>query len=98
MSNIVKIVSKPECPYCVKAKAFLDDIGINYSCITLNPNDIDYKQQRDYYFNTYNHKSFPLIFIGDIFLGGFKELSTSYETLRLHDLCADIGISIEYDF
>lgn len=94
----IKIISKPKCPYCVKAKAFLDNIDVSYNCVTLNPEDDDYTTQRDYYFNTYNHKSFPLIFVGDVFLGGFKELSTSYETLRFHQLCADIGINIEYDF
>lgn len=97
ISNIT-IISKTECPYCIKAKLFLDNINIKFDTISLEPSDEKYIEMRDFYFNKYNHKSFPLIFIGETFIGGYKELEKSYETLRFHDLCSKIGINVNYDF
>lgn len=94
----IKIYSKVGCPYCVKAKSFLSDLNITYNEIVLDPLNGNYTSDRDYIFNTFGHKSFPIIFVGDTLLGGYLDLVRSYDTLLLHSLCSKYNIHIPFDF
>jgi glutaredoxin len=94
----VTIHSKPGCTYCDKAKDLLTTLNVPFIVNTLEPDEPDYQEKRDALFNNYNHRSFPLILIGDVFLGGFVELQNAYSTLKLHELAARIGIEIPMDF
>ena len=94
----VIIYSKPGCSYCDKAKIMMKEIQLPYEEVVLKPEDADYTQKRDNLFSQYNHKSYPIIIVGGIFVGGYSELVHSYDTLKLHSLCADIGIDIPFEF
>lgn len=94
----ITIHSKRGCIYCDKAKNLLTSLNVPFIMDTLNPDDDEYQQKRDALFDKYNHRSFPLILIGDVFLGGFTELQNAYSTLRLHELAASINIDIPMDF
>ena len=95
----VKIYSKDGCIYCVKAKDFFDDLGVKYTEIKLDPSKKDeYKKERDRLIKETNHKTFPWIFIGDTFIGGFTDLKHKHSTLKLEDDLRKIGIEIDMDF
>ena len=90
--------TKPGCKYCDLSKTFLNDKNIPYTPINYDPLLENYDLLKSELMNKTNHYTFPLIFIGDTFVGGYSELVHAYETCKLHDLCRQIGIHIEYDF
>jgi glutaredoxin len=94
----ITVLSKIGCIYCDKTKYFLDELSVPYTVITLDPTTPEYIEQRDALFTKYNHKSFPLIIVGNTFIGGYTELQNSYATLQLHELTEQIGITIPIDF
>jgi len=94
----VQIFSKVGCPFCIKTKDFLNNINVPFQEIVLDPSNPNYVKDRNHLFNTFGHKSFPVIFINASLLGGFTELNHSYNTLNLHKLCKEININIPYDF
>lgn len=65
----VKIYTKPDCPYCSKAKALLDMLGLEY---------IELVKDRDFNGHAYKDRLWPtypcVVIDGDI-IGGYKELS-----------------------
>lgn len=94
----ITVFSKIGCIYCDKAKYFLDELNVPYKIITLVPDTPEYIEQRDALFIKYSHKSFPLVIVGDTFIGGYTELQNSYATLHLHQLAQQIGITIPIEF
>jgi glutaredoxin 3 len=92
------IHSKSGCSYCVKAKEFMTTNNIPYEEIYYDADSEDYQDKKDELLSRTNHKTFPQIFVGDTFIGGYTELISSYSTLKLHELCKEIGIELEYDF
>lgn len=98
MDNQIVVFSKPGCPYCYKAKVFLNNLDLPFKEISLNPSEDNYTYKRDKLFNYYNHRSYPIIVINNNLLGGYSELVHSYNTLRLHKLCSQIGLHIPFDF
>jgi glutaredoxin len=92
MDNKIVIFSKPGCPYCAKAKTFLNSHNLSYTEISLNPNENNYEYKKYRLFNHYNHKSYPVIVIDNQLLGGYSELINAYNTFKLHKMCNDIGI------
>ncbi len=94
----ITVFSKKGCVYCDKAKHLLNELQVPCKIEMLEPDDKDYASKRDTLFSTYNHKSFPLIVIGDVFLGGFTELQNAVATLQFHELAKKIGIEVPMDF
>jgi glutaredoxin len=94
----VVIHTKSGCPYCDKAKLFFEENKIPYQEEHYDTNNDDYQQKRDLLLGKTHHKTFPQIFVGDTFIGGYTELMNAFSTLRLHDLLQDIGISLDLDF
>jgi glutaredoxin 3 len=92
------IYSKPECPFCDKAKLFFEELSLPYEYIMLDPSSADYEARRDELKASTCHRSFPFVYIGDEFVGGFTELIQAHRTNRLHELCERIGLSLAYDF
>lgn len=92
--NII-VYSKPGCPYCQSAKTLLHSLHLPFSEIQLNPLDSDYSQKRDTLFKHFKHYSYPIILVGNKLVGGYSELVHSYDTLKLHSLCADIGLRVK---
>ena len=98
MSTQVIIHSKTNCPYCVKAKDFFKEKSIPFEEIIYDPTLPDYEERKNELVEKTNFRTFPQIYIGPEFLGGFSDLTDAYSTLRLHKLCENIGINIEVDF
>lgn len=77
--NEIKIYSKNPCPYCVRAKNLLQDLGLKYTEIDMT-NKIDELQELK---NKTGHKTVPQIFIGQTFVGGFTELQALHDSGQL---------------
>jgi thioredoxin reductase (NADPH) len=65
----VKIYSRDDCPYCVKAKNYFSRKNITYQ---------EYKVgadlTREEYYSTTGMKTVPAIYIDDKLIGGFNDL------------------------
>jgi glutaredoxin len=84
--------------YCDKAKDFMKDFSIPYSEVKMDPDSDTYASERDDLVAKTKQNTFPFIFVGDAFVGGYTELVRSFETLKFHQLCKNIGIELEMDF
>jgi len=91
----VIIHTKPGCPSCDKAETLLRDNGIPYTKVKYYPESADYTERRDAMFDLHGHRSFPNIFIGDAFVGGFAELKAMASTNRLEEMLTAAGISVQ---
>ena len=94
----VTIHSKTNCPYCVKAKDFFKEKNIQYEEIIYNPDLETYEDLKNELVAKTNFKTFPQIFVGTNFIGGYTDLVQAHSTTKLHELLKEIGIEIEYDF
>jgi len=100
-SPCIIVYCKDFCQYCTKAKDFLVKNKIPYHEVHLDTNDEEkYIQERDDLIARAggHHKTFPFIFVGKSFLGGYTDLIRAYDTLKLHELCTKEGQPLEYDF
>lgn len=66
----VRIYTKSNCPFCVRAKALLSRKGVAYEEIDAEGND----QLRVWLAETTGQKTLPQIFAGDRSLGGFSDV------------------------
>lgn len=69
--NPVRMYTTLVCPYCMRAKALLKDVGvsdINEIRIDLDPT------QRDAMIASTGRRTVPQIFIGEVHVGGFDDL------------------------
>ena len=99
MSELI-VYSKEDCNYCIKAKEFLNNNKIQYKELKLNKNDINDMNIIKDLKEKYNHNTFPFILVQlkneqDVFIGGYNELQTAYNTMYLHKY---IDIEDEYVF
>jgi len=69
MADVV-IYTKPGCPYCVSAKALLDDKGVDYQEIVAS-NDPEKKAEM---VQKSGRMTFPQVFINDRHIGGCDDL------------------------
>jgi len=70
IGNVV-IWSKPDCPYCVRAKTALSKNGIYYEEKVL---DRDFT--REHLLETYpTAKTFPVIVVDGFYIGGYSQLA-----------------------
>lgn len=90
----VLVHGKPGCKYCDLAEDLLKSIFVPYTKVMYSPDDPEYADRRDFLFDVNNHHSFPHIFVGTKFLGGYTELKKAYENGVLEKLLKDIGIDL----
>ncbi len=66
----ITIYTKPYCPYCIRAKALLDDKGVDYQEIeaAFDP------ALRDEMIGRSGRTTYPQIFIGDRHIGGCDDM------------------------
>jgi len=82
MSSV--IYSKPDCPYCVKAKALLDETRIPYKEIVIGKDITVERLFEEFKLNGQPQpKSAPQIILHGKYVGGFKELQQYYEDCDL---------------
>ncbi len=76
------IYSKVPCPYCVAAKNFLKDKGIEFleKDLTDEPNEMMRLK------NETGWRTFPMIFINDKMIGGYQDLKALDESGELDKL------------
>jgi glutaredoxin 3 len=66
----VKVYTKSNCAYCVRAKALLDRKGIAYEEIDAGHDDA----LRSWLVETTGQRTVPQIFVGERSLGGFSDI------------------------
>lgn len=71
----VEVISKDNCPYCVKAKQLLEKLNIEYIEKKIGK-DITREELLE---RVPNARSVPQIFIGTQNIGGYQELATYIE-------------------
>lgn len=79
----VTIYSLDYCPYCVQAKALLNQRGIAFDEIVVDSRDQETREQLR---QRSGMKTFPQIFHGDTLIGGFSDLKARDEVQGLEDL------------
>lgn len=92
--NQITIFSKEGCKYCDDVKAFLIEHNLPFAIEWLQPDLASYADKRKELVEITGHTSFPWIFIGETFLGGYRELIFAFNSLRLHSLVEDIGLKL----
>jgi glutaredoxin 3 len=70
MSATIKVYTKQNCPFCIRAKRLLEKKGVAYEEIDVEGND----DLRIWLADTTGQKTVPQIFAGDRSLGGFTDL------------------------
>ncbi|MCB9798866.1 glutathione S-transferase N-terminal domain-containing protein [Candidatus Nomurabacteria bacterium] len=70
----VKVYTTTYCPYCKRAKALFESLGVDYEEIDVENN----QELRDQLIEKYQWQTVPLITIGEELVGGFDDIS------RLH--------------
>jgi len=66
----VRIYTKHNCPFCVRAKALLGKKGVPYQEIDVEEND----DLRVWLAEASGQKTLPQIFVGERSLGGFSDI------------------------
>ncbi len=76
----VEIYTKDHCPYCIKAKALLNQLKVTYTEIHLgkNPEKMAELQAR-----RPGARTVPQIFIGGVGIGGCDDMYALFETGKL---------------
>lgn len=76
----VEIYVTPSCPYCIRAKALLDKKGVNYEIIDIRQNP---EKRREMLKRSDGRRTVPQIFINDVGVGGFDDISELDKTGKL---------------
>lgn len=91
--------TKSGCPWCDRAKEFFREHSIPYEEVyydTSNPTE--YEEKKTKLLEITKHYTFPQIFVGEVFVGGYSELLNAFSTLRLHELLKPLGIELDVEF
>ncbi|HEY9052742.1 MAG TPA: glutaredoxin 3 [Gammaproteobacteria bacterium] len=67
----ITVYYSPFCPYCTWAKQLLDGKGVEYSLINVNDDEMIRQEMED----RSGRNTVPQIFIGEVHVGGFDDLS-----------------------
>lgn len=96
--SAVIVFSKEQCKYCTLSKDLFKRYKIPYHEVKLDPSDSMYKEHRNKLIGmSKGHSTFPWIFTGEKFLGGFSELRHSVSTGSICRHLEKIGIKCEID-
>lgn len=79
MQKKIKIYSTEHCPYCIRAKNFFKDKGLVYEDIDLTNqfDEIDAMKEKT------GHRTVPMIFVGEEFIGGYTDLIEKIQSKTL---------------
>ena len=97
----VFIITKNDCPLCVKLKDLFDLIDIEYT--TYLYEETEFELINDFPFKTVikeatQGKFFPFCYINSIYVGGYKEVHQNLMTGKLREQLNEIGLDYEEDF
>ena len=85
MTSTIHAFTKPDCPYCARAKAGLDAAGLAYA-----QHDVTASERMAHasvYFS--GAGTVPQVFLGDLHVGGSTEVAALAEAGRLGSVAAD---------
>ncbi|MEZ5125555.1 MAG: glutaredoxin family protein [Thermoleophilia bacterium] len=68
----VELYTLSTCPWCKKAKAFLDSRGVTYTYIDYDLAEADVQSRIQEEMTAHNARSFPFMKIGDDFIIGYN--------------------------
>ncbi|KAI9318713.1 glutaredoxin-1 [Dichotomocladium elegans] len=83
--NKVAVFSKSYCPYCVRAKALLEKLGVEFYHIELDQEENGAEIQ-DYLHKKTGQRTVPNIFINQKHIGGCDDLMAAYNSGSLKKL------------
>ncbi len=83
MPNI-EIYTTPTCPYCHAAKALLNQKGVSYTEITV----VDPEKRAAMTARAHGRRTVPQIFIGEVHVGGYDDMSDLDRQGKLDPLLA----------
>ncbi len=78
----IKMIKKNPCPYCDRAKTFLDNKGFKYEVVDLTDNQAELDKLKE----QTGWKTVPMIFINDKLVGGYTDLKMLEDEGKLDSL------------
>lgn len=89
----VEIYTLPHCPYCHRAKALLDNKGVEYQEINLSINtdqraEMEQRSQR---------RTVPQIFVNGLHVGGSDDLLAANNNGTLDSMLASVGHNVHHE-
>lgn len=78
----IKLYKKIPCPYCDRAKSFLDEKGLKYEVVDLTNNIAELEALK----TKTGWKTVPMIFINNELIGGYTDLKNLDEEGKLDSL------------
>ncbi|MBR3605866.1 MAG: glutathione S-transferase N-terminal domain-containing protein [Candidatus Gastranaerophilales bacterium] len=82
MKNI-EIYTLDYCPYCQKAKFFLDELNIKYKEYSCEENEEKMRTKLKEKYNLPNLATFPQIIIDGVNIGGYSDLIEKYNSKEI---------------
>lgn len=79
----IEIYTTDYCPYCKKAKALLNQLGLNFQEIDITDNE---DEAMDNLIAKTGRSTVPQIFINDKFIGGCDDLFELQKTGKLQEI------------
>ena len=70
----IEIYTLDYCPYCMKAKIFLDEHNVEYKEISCEDDEENYRKKLTEKYNLPNLATFPQIIINGENIGGYSDL------------------------
>jgi len=82
----VFIFSKSYCPYCDRAKELFTDLEVKYDSIEVDKSNSDFPNHFVDFINDHAKiKTYPKIYIGEEYIGGFTEAQKLLKSMKLFD-------------
>ena len=79
MPSNVEIYTLDYCPYCQKAKFFLNEHNVNFKEISCDDNEDEMRKKLTHKYNLTSLATFPQIIINGQNIGGYSDLIAKYE-------------------
>lgn len=76
----VEIYTLDYCPFCMKAKAFLENLNVDYEEIPCENDEDNMRQELTERFNLKELATFPQIIIDGVNIGGYSDLVDKYDS------------------
>ncbi len=86
--STVTVYSKGWCPYCMAARALLEDKGVAFDTVDIGKAPARRGEMLE---RSSGRNTVPQIFVGDTHVGGFDELNALERAGRLDALLAGVG-------
>ncbi|KXS12547.1 thioredoxin reductase TR2 [Gonapodya prolifera JEL478] len=95
--NKVALFSKTWCPWCRKAKALFNEIGVEFNAIELDllPSE---QEIQDYLKEHHGIRSVPQVYIRGQLVGGFDKTKEAHDNGSLHALLEGDGAAHSFDY